>query len=121
MSADADQFAREGAGFFIGLRGLGRGALGAFGGLEDVGFRLLVEHFELDDVAVEFADVGADEGFAFAFLPGKLEGALCLVGKSDGGRQTCAAGSGLKKTALRDSMMGCDVLVCCCVVSSVEV
>jgi hypothetical protein len=46
--------------------------LGAFGGLLDECFGFLFRGFELLDVAVEFADVLADEGVAFALLLGVL-------------------------------------------------
>jgi len=50
------------------LLGHGWVAGGAFGGLLDEGFGFLFRGFELLDVAVEFADVLADEGVAFALL-----------------------------------------------------
>jgi len=48
-----------------GLRGV---ALGALGGLQDEGAGFGFELFELEEVAVEFAGVGAEEGVAFAFV-----------------------------------------------------
>jgi hypothetical protein len=42
--------------------------LGAFGGLLDQRFGFLLRGFELLDVAVEFADILADEGVAFTLL-----------------------------------------------------
>lgn len=59
LFAHADHFAGEGAGFGAGLRGLRGIALGAFGGLQDVGFGFGFEGFEVGLVAVEFALVAA--------------------------------------------------------------
>jgi hypothetical protein len=71
---DADEFAGEDADVLVGLLGHGGVALGAFGGLLDERFGFLFCCFELLDVAVEFADVLADEGVAFALLERVREG-----------------------------------------------
>ena len=68
MLADAEEFAGEGAGLGGGRLGLRWVALAALGGGEDVGAGLLVERLEVEDVALEFAGVGADEGVAFSHL-----------------------------------------------------
>jgi hypothetical protein len=66
----ADEFAGEDADVLVGLLGHGGIALGAFGGLLDERLGFLFRGFELLDVAVEFADILADEGIAFALLGG---------------------------------------------------
>lgn len=66
----ANQFASEDADVLVGLLGHGGVALGAFGGLLDKRLGFLFRGFELLDVAVEFADILADEGVAFALLGG---------------------------------------------------
>jgi hypothetical protein len=65
---DADEFAGEDADVLVGLFGHCGLALGAFGGLLDERFGFLLRGFELLDVAVEFADILADEGVAFTLL-----------------------------------------------------
>ena len=60
MFADSHEFAREYAHFFCGGGGLGGLPLGAFVGLEDVVAGFGFEGFEVGEVAVEFAEVGAD-------------------------------------------------------------
>lgn len=64
----ADEFAGEDAHVLVGLLCHRRVALGAFGGLLDQRFGFLLRGFELLDVAVEFADILADEGVAFTLL-----------------------------------------------------
>ena len=68
MLASADEFAGEDSDVLVCLFGHGGVALGAFVGLEDVGFCFLFSGFQGEDVAVEFADICADEGIAFPFL-----------------------------------------------------
>ena len=60
LFADTKHFSGEKPGFFVGLGFLRRVALAAFVGGEDVGAGFGVEEFELGDVAVELAGVGAD-------------------------------------------------------------
>ena len=76
MFPHADQFAREDACFSRGLLGLGGIALGALVGLQDVGAGFGFEGFEVGQVAVEFAAVGADEGVAFPILTRMVSGGL---------------------------------------------
>lgn len=80
------------------LRGLGGVALTTFRGVDDELFRLGFEGSEVREVAIEFAGVLPDEGVAFAHLTGKRGS---LEGYSG---NTCAAGSGLKKMAFKDSI-----------------
>lgn len=68
MPPDADELFGEHARFGGGLLCLGRVALGALVGLDDVVARLGFEGFEVREVAVEFAGVGADQLVAFSSL-----------------------------------------------------
>lgn len=72
----ADELTGEDAHVLVCLLSLGWISLRAFGGLEDEGFGFSVGGFEHLDVAVELADVLADEGVAFSFLAQHMRGAL---------------------------------------------
>jgi hypothetical protein len=105
---DADEFAGEDADVLVGLLGHGGVALGAFGGLLDERFGFLFCCFELLDVAVEFADVLADEGVAFALL-----GRVRRVRRVGLGLGTCSSGVGFHRRPLMVSMVGAQFGVVC--------
>lgn len=62
---------------------------------------LAVEGLEMGEVAIELPGVCADEGIAFSHLAARVSG---LDVTSNLASLTWAAGSGPKKTALRDSI-----------------
>lgn len=70
-ASGADQLHGEAADFFLSLLRAARVALAAAIGLEDEILGLGLDALDLGDVAVEFAEVGADEGVAFADLDGR--------------------------------------------------
>jgi len=102
LFSDPDQFPGEGSRFDGRLLGLGWVALTTFRGLDYEGLGLGVEGLELSHVTVEFARVCTDQRVAFSHLGrvGQLGSGMFVWGV-----QTCAAGSGFQKTALRVSMI----------------
>ena len=78
----------------------------------DEGFGFLFRGFELLDVAVEFADVLADEGVAFALLGGWLEGKMIRMWRGLG---TCSSGVGFHRRPLMVSMVGAQFGVRCAI------
>lgn len=72
--AGAYEFTGKVAGFFLGLLGSRGVALGALVGLDDEVPGLGLNLLDLSDVAVELANVGADEGVAFPKLECRREG-----------------------------------------------
>lgn len=68
MLARADELAGKVADLLLGLLGARGVALGALVGLEDEVLGLVLDLLDGGDVAVELADVGADEGVAFSEL-----------------------------------------------------
>lgn len=111
MLSYAQEFAREDADVLVGLLGHGWVSLRAFGGLLDERFGFLFGRFELLDVAVEFADVLADEGIAFALL-GEVR---CGVEEVGVGLCTCSSGVGFHRRPLMVSMVGAQSGVLCAI------
>jgi hypothetical protein len=80
--------------------------LGALRGLEDEGLGLGLGVFEVQDVAVEFADVLSDEGVTFSFLQAdQVSRGPAAMGASLGRECTCSSGVGWKKRARTACMM----------------
>jgi hypothetical protein len=90
LFAHTEEFAGEDAGFGAGLGGLRGIAGGAFGGLQDERASFGGEGFEVLEIAVKAAGVGAKELVAFAFLGG----VLVRSGGGEVGRLTCSSGEG---------------------------
>ena len=91
MLADADELASKDACLGEGLLGLVWVSLGAFGGLEDEGFGLLLNRLELEDVSVELAGVVADQLVAFTEL-GVLKVSGGAFWRAVGGEQAYLCG-----------------------------
>jgi hypothetical protein len=84
-------------GGLLGLRGI---TLGTLIGSDYEGFGLVLDNFEVSDVAVELAGVLSDELIAFSDL---LLVRWCS--KTGWCELTCSLGSGFQNSAFIDSMM----------------